>query len=182
MRPAVPLLAVVATGTLLALLGCSATPPPAWASGGARLALGDAHVRFDDNDVVLDRAGRVTVGGGWSFSLDVAGRVYDSDGDPAGVLLPDGHLVGNDETSLGRVGITNASPPGSETAWLSVSPGGDVVFFDADGDRHAGGHWTGCAGPVLRTCTLVTHLVALQRALVAQQSRMSFGVGVGIYR
>lgn len=169
--------------SLLCIFGCSSTPPAAWATGGSRLVLGNATWNVEAYDVTMDSKGRVTVGsGGGSFSIDVAGRVYDDDGDPAAVLLSDGNLVGNDEVSLGRVGVTNASPPGQETAWLTLSPSGDVVLFDADGERLSGGKWTGCAAAVLRTCTLVTHLVTLERAARAQRSGMSFGVGFGVYR
>jgi hypothetical protein len=146
------------------------------------LALGNATWNVEDYDVTMDNKGRVKAGSGGSFSIDAAGRVYDDDGDPAAVLLPDGTLVGNDDAHLGRVGVTNASPPGQETAWLTLSPSGDVVLFDADGERRSAGRWTGCTGPVLRTCTLVTHLVALEHAARAQRSGMSFGVGFGVYR
>lgn len=161
------------------IFGCGSKPPAAWASGGARLALGQAIWKLGEDDVTMDPSGRISVAGDTQFSIDAAGRVYDDDGDPAALLLPDGHVVGNDDVHLGRVGITNASPPGSETAWLTLSPAGEVVLFDADGERHAGGRWVGCTGGVLRTCTLVTHLVALSR-VAAERNRASLGVGIGV--
>jgi hypothetical protein len=180
MRGALSLLALasVVTG------GCASRPPAAWASGGSRLELADATWKFGDDAVTMDRSGHVTGGSVPSFSIDAVGRVYDEDGDPAALLLRDGNVVGNDDAHLGRVGVTNASPPGAEAAWLSVSPDGNVVLFEPDGERHSGGGWTGCGGPVLRTCTFITHLVALERAASLEQSRVSvgIGVGVGIYR
>src|SRR5690349_8803900 len=167
-------------GLALGLAGCAPTPPAAWATGGARLTLDEAHWE-GGGDVALHKDGRVTVDGDLAFSIDVAGRVYDDDGDPAAVLLPDGNVAGTDRSHYGRVGVTNASPPGSEVAWLSVTPDGAVTLYDLeDGDRRAAGRWTGCKGPVLRTCTFVTHLVVLARAAAAQRSSMSFGVGVGV--
>ena len=177
MRTALPLLVLALS--LSGIVGCSSKPPAEWASGGARLALGSAIWKLGEDDVTMDRSGRVVMAGDTQFSIDVAGRVYDDDGDPAAVLLPDGNVVGNDNVHLGRVGVTNASPPGAEAAWLSLSPGGDVILFDSDGARRSGGRWTGCTGAVLRTCTLVTHLVALSRA-AAQHNRMHGGVGVGV--
>jgi len=150
-----------------------------WASGGARLTLANASW-LDGGNVAMQADGRVTVDGDLSFSIDSAGRVYDDDGDPAAILLPDGNVAGTDNSHLGRVGITNASPPGEEVAWLSVMPDGVVTLYDPDGDRRAAGRWVGCNGPVLRTCTFVTHLVVLARAAAAQRSGMSVGVGVGI--
>jgi hypothetical protein len=178
-----PLSLLVLALSLFGIVACSSKPPAAWASGGARLALGNAIWKLGEDDVTMDRGGRVSMAGDTQFSIDVAGRVYDDDGDPAAVLLPDGNVVGNDNVHLGRVGVTNASPPGAETAWLTLSPGGDVILFDSDGERHSGGRWTGCTGAVLRTCTLVTHLALLSRA-TAEQNRTSvgLGVGVGIYR
>lgn len=175
---AVPLLLLMGS-SLLGLCGCGSKPPAEWASGGARLALGQATWKLGEDDVTMDPTGRISAAGEVQFSIDVAGRVYDDDGDPAALLLPDGHVVGNDDVHLGRVGVTNASPPGAETAWLTLSPAGDVVLFDADGERHSGGRWVGCNGPVLRTCTLVTHLVVLAR-VEAQRNRASVGVGIGV--
>lgn len=172
-------LSMLVGSLLFGASGCGSKPPAAWASGGARLALGQAAWKLGEDDVTMDPSGRISVAGDVQFSIDAAGRIYDDDGDPAALLLPDGHVVGNDEVHLGRVGITNASPPGSETAWLTLSPTGDVVLFDADGERHSGGRWVGCNGPVLRTCTLVTHLVALAR-VEAQRNRASVGVGIGV--
>ena len=68
----------------------------------------------------------------------------------------------------------------SGQAWLAVVPNGQVIYFDDDGTRSAGGLWTGCEGPAHRTCTLVTHLIALRSYMQRSQSGVSVGVGVGV--
>lgn len=123
--------------------------------------------------------GHVLVDGDLAFVIDRVGRVTDDDYDPFAVLLPDGQLIGTDDTYLGRLGVTNASPPGSVEAWLAVMPDGQVVYFDEDGQRSSGGTWRGCNGAVLRTCTLVTQLLAMQHYR-APRARVGVGVGVGV--
>jgi hypothetical protein len=164
--------------TLLAslLVGCAPHSPPRWAEGGAALALGSARWdRSGADPVELRPDGHVLLDGDLLFVIDAVGRVANDDYDPYAVLLPDGQLVGNDDISLGRIGVTNASPPGAVEAWLAVLPDGNVVYFDTDGERTAGGQWQGCNGPVLRTCTLVTQLLA-----VSSYRRMRTGVGIGV--
>ncbi len=162
------------------LLACAPSAPPRWAEGGAPLVLPAAHWNRGDSSAIDVRPdGRVLEDGGLLFVLDRVGRVVDSDYEPVALLFPDGHVVGTDDRLLGRVGVSNASPPGSGTAWLSVSPTGQVVYFDADGSRSDGGVWTGCDGPALRTCTYVTHLVAL-RSYVRREAGVGVGVGIGV--
>lgn len=171
---ALPQLALL--GALLA--GCSPTQPPRWVEGGARLTLGAAQWRRDGEDTVeLRPDGHVLVDGNLAFVVDSAGRVANDDYEPYAVLLPDGQLVGPDEVSFGRVGVTNASPPGALSAWLAVTPDGLVTYFDSDGERISGGAWQGCTGPVLRTCTLITQLVAIS---TYRARRVGIGVGVGV--
>jgi hypothetical protein len=59
-------------------------------------------------------------------------------------------------------------------------PDATVTFFDAEGDRESGGRWRGCVGPVLRTCTLITHLVALRNYRPPPEVGVGVGVGIGI--
>lgn len=164
---------------LVALLaGCTPSKPPRWAEGGSALAIGTA--RWADRDggpVELRANGQVLVDGDLAFVIDRVGRVTNADYDPWAVLQPDGELVGTDSQSLGRVGTTNASPPGQVEAWLAVTPDGRVTYFDADGERTAGGTWQGCVGPVLRTCTLVTHALVVQSY---RRGRSGVGVGIGV--
>jgi hypothetical protein len=121
----------------------------------------------------------VLIDGDLAFVLDRVGRVANDDYDPYAVLLPDGQLVGNDQLSLGRVGVTNASPPGAFEAWLAVTPDGRVTYFDTDGERTSGGVWHGCVGPAQRTCTLITQLLAVANYR-GTRSGVGIGVGVGV--
>ncbi len=113
------------------------------------------------------------------FFIDPAGRVTDEDREPVAILLPDGLVAGPDDTNLGRVGINNAAPPDAASAWLAVMPNGEVVLFDVNGDRRTDGAWTGCAGAMQRTCTLVTHMVALRNYRDPHQGP-SVGIGIGV--
>jgi hypothetical protein len=177
-----PVLAAIALASSLgALAGCSSTPPPQWQSGGAPLEVRAARWTMGNGATVdLRSDGKVVVDGSQAFSIDRAGRVFDTDNDPIAILLPDGNLVGPDDVYLGRIGIANASPPGRETAWVAVLPDGSVLRFDPDGDRSADGVWRGCEGGVHRACTLVTHLVELDRA-AASRGHVFVGVGFGLY-
>jgi hypothetical protein len=158
--------------------GCSPAQPPRWAAGGSRLTLGAAHWQRDGAAAVdLRPDGHVLVDGDLAFVIDAVGRVTNDDYEPYAILLPDGQLVGPDDVSLGRLGVTNASPPGAVEAWLAVTPDGRVTYFDSDGERNSGGVWQGCSGPLLRTCTLVTQLLAIANYRAA---RVGIGVGVGV--
>ncbi len=172
-----------AVAALLLLASCAPNEPPSWPQGGAHLALADA--RWDRADgsssVELRANGEVLDDGSLLFILDRVGRIVDPDYDPAGILLPDGLVRGTNNHPLGRVGVTNAAPPWSGTAWLSVQPDGSVTFFSEDGDREPGGRFYGCHGPILRTCTLVAHLVTMRRARPAERrAPVQFGVGMGV--
>lgn len=161
-------------------LGCAPAKPPRWAEGGSPLTLGAARwERESGGPVELRPGGEVLIDGDLAFVVDRVGRVTNSDYDPFAVLQPDGQLVGSDHTSLGRVGTTNASPPGGVEAWLAVTPDGRVTYFDPDGERSSGGTWRGCTGPVLRTCTLVTQLLAVQ-SYRGGHSGVGIGIGVGV--
>jgi hypothetical protein len=162
-----------------ALAGCAPVPPPRWAQGGAQLALPSARWERPDGDVIeLRPDGHVLEGGDLLFVVDRVGRVVDQDYEPLALLFPDGRLAGSEDRALGHVGIANAAPPDRHQAWLSVAPDGGVIYYDEDGERQSGGRWTGCGGPAHRTCTLVTHLVAVRS--YARRSSPGVGVGVGI--
>ena len=164
----------------LLLLACAPKNPPRWAEGGAQLAFANARWDRESGDpVVIQPDGHVLIDGDLTWVIDRVGRVTNDDYEPYAVLLPDGQLAGVDNTSLGRVGVTNASPPGAVEAWLAVMPDGRVTYFDPDGERSAGGTWRGCAGPMQRTCTLVAQLVALQNYR-GPRSGVGIGIGVGV--
>jgi hypothetical protein len=163
------------------LVGCVPSEPPRWAQGGARLVLPAAHwQRGGDDDIEIKPDGQVLEGGDLLFVIDVVGRVVDEDLEPVALLFPDGRVAGTDDFALGHVGISNAAPPGRATAWLAVRPDGSVMYFDEDGDRRAGGRWRGCSPPALRTCTLVTHMVAVRDYVRYADSGVSVGIGVGV--
>jgi hypothetical protein len=139
-----------------------------------------AEARWDrdgDDTVQILANGQVLEDGDPVLLVDRAGRVVDDDNDPVAILMPDGHLAGTDNTLLGQIGVANAAPPGSASAWLSILPNGQVLFFDSDGERKHGGVWQGCDGPQKRTCTLVTHVLAIRRL---RQRRSGPGVTVGV--
>jgi hypothetical protein len=165
----------------LAALSCAPSVPPRWAEGGAALLIQPAHWARGDEDVVdLRSNGQVLENGHLRFVIDRVGRVTDDEYEPFAVLLSDGNVVGTDDRALGYVGLSNASPPGSEQAWLSLQPDGSVLFFEPNGDRSVRGKWLGCDGPGRRACTLVTQIFALRNYRVAPSGGVTFGVGVGI--
>jgi hypothetical protein len=166
----------VATWTVIA--SCAPQTPPHWADGGAPLVIAAARWDLGDEIIEILPSGQVARDGEVLFAIDRVGRVVDDENDPVALLLPDGRLAGTDGI-LGRVGVNNASPPGATVAWLSLLPDGQVLFFDRDGDREPRGVWQGCAGPMRRTCTLVTHVVALQSEF-RRSSGAAMGVGVGV--
>lgn len=168
--------------SLVVLLNaCSSAPPlpPHWGEGGAPLELGPATWdRADDDPITIDAQGRIFEGQTFRFIVDERGRIADEDRNATAVLLPTGELIGRSGVYLGRIGVANASPPQRETAWLTVRPDGTVQQFSDDGERSLDGRWRGCEGARRRTCTLVTHLVALERY---RAGAPRFGVGVGIF-
>ena len=162
-------------------LGCTPSPPPQWAEGGAPLVIAAARWdRPDDDPIEIQADGRVLEGGDLRFVIDRIGRVKDDDGDAFAVLLPDGHLVGTDERALGYVGLNNATPPFADLAWLSLQPDGSVIFYEASGEPSRQGKWSGCAGPARRACTLVTQILVVRNFRAVQNNAVTFGVGMGV--
>ena len=166
---------------VLAALACSPKEPPSWPQGGAALAISPARWERGEDDPIEIRAnGQVVEDGDLLFVVDRAGRIVDAEHDPLGILLPDGRIVGTDDRVLGQVGVTNAAPPWSANAWIAVKPDGTVTHFGSDGDREALGRWEGCHGAALRTCTLVSHLVALREYNPTPEPGIGIGIGIGI--
>ncbi|HEX6767046.1 MAG TPA: hypothetical protein VF103_16230 [Polyangiaceae bacterium] len=165
----------------LLCLSCVPSKPAGWETGGAPLVIPAA--RWDrpgEDPVEIQANGRVLEDGDLVYVVDRVGRVTDDDYEAVAVLLPDGHLAGVDEHTLGQVGVSNASPPGQLQAWLSVRPDGTVVYYDSDGQLVSRGKWYGCNGPALRTCTLVTQMLTLRDTALRANSSVSVGVGVGV--
>lgn len=90
--------------------------------------------------------------------------MLDSNEHPYLLLAEKGHVGGADGWYRGRVGVNNATPGNKyqNQAWLSVASDGHVTLYQRDGEREEGGQWHGCDGPMLRTCTLVTHAILLR--------------------
>jgi hypothetical protein len=175
-----PVKSVVWLG-LVALFGCMPEPPARWAEGGSPLLLPDARWdRGQSDPIIIRRDGHVLQGDDLLFMLDAAGRVFDEDNEPVALLNDDGSIGGPDEVYLGRIGMQNASPPWSSTAWLRVRADGKVALYDSDGEAQYGGKWVGCEVPKTRACTLVTHLLALQAARRRQENDVQVGVGIGV--
>ncbi len=166
---------------LLSAAGCAPSAPPRWVEGGAPLVIGQAHWERPDEDAIdIQPDGRVLEGGRLRFVVDRVGRVTDDDYDAFAVMQPDGHVVGTDDRPLGYVGLSNATPPFSDHAWLSLQRDGRVVLYEPNGDHSEHGKWTGCDGPSRRTCTLVTQVLVMRNYRVVPASGVSFGVGVGV--
>jgi hypothetical protein len=165
----------------VSVVGCTPKAPPRWAEGGSLLFITPARWdRPDEDSIEIQPDGRVVEGGRLRFVIDRVGRVTDDDYEPFAVLEPDGHLVGTDDTALGYVGLSNASPPTGAQAWLSLQPDGRVVFFEPNGDRTTRGVWRGCDGAARRACTLVTQIFAVRNYRLQPTSGVTFGVGVGV--
>jgi hypothetical protein len=163
------------------VLGCAPHPPPRWAEGGAALVIGTARWdRGDDDPIEITADGQVLEDGDVILTVDRVGRVVDEDMEPVALLLPDGYLAGPDDVLLGRVGMSNASPPDRASAWLAVLPDGRVVRYDEEGEPSSDGTWRGCDGPKIRTCTLVTHVLAVRHYRSQPRGGVTFGVGVGV--
>jgi hypothetical protein len=166
---------------LLPALGCAPREPPNWADGGAPLAIAPARWERSNGDVVeITADGKVLEDGDLVYAVDRAGRVVDEDYEPVAILLPDGHVVGTDSVLLGRIGVSNGSPPHGGTAWFSILPDGNLVLFDSEGDRSYDGVWRNCDGAARRACALVTQIFALRRYEPYRRPGPSFGVGVGV--
>ena len=166
---------------LLLATSCAPSAPPRWAEGGAPLTITPARWERPDEDAVeIQPNGHVLEGGHLRFVVDRVGRVSDDDYEAFAVLLPDGHVVGTDDRALGYVGVSNATPPFSEQAWLSLQRDGRVIFYEANGDHSELGKWTGCDGAARRSCTLVTQMMIMRNYRVMHNGGASFGVGVGV--
>lgn len=142
------------------------------------MAIGPATWHREGDPIVLGADGKVTQDGDVLFVVDAAGRVFEDDGEPIAVVQPDGYLVGKDNTALGQLGPVTAAFPGTNQAWLSIGPRGEVTRYDTDGERSQAGYWDGCVGPVVRTCTLITHVIALREYI--ERPRVSVGIGFGM--
>ncbi len=179
-----------------ALPACSATPPAAWARGGAPLDVLPSRWVLRDGNVEIGPDGKVTINGEHELSIDRAGRVYDPDAKPVALLQMDGRVLGPDDAPLGFVGALSASLPGEQTAWLSIQPTGEVIQF-VEGARSTEGVWIGGCNYSWRSrhaCMLVSHIVGMRlrdrRSGATSRGRYPYGttpgygngIGIGVFR
>lgn len=165
------------------LSACQPPPPTYWNEGGARLTIPRASLNQQGADPVeIYPDGRVVQDGEVLYVLDRVGRVTDEDLEALALLLGTGQLVGSGDEYWGRIGLRNATPPWSALSWLRVTPKGRMLLFDETGAPMFAGQWTGCDGPGLRTCTLVSQLLTLEKVRRRQVSEMSVGVGFAVWQ
>lgn len=167
---------LVGAGSALLIMACTALPPR-WAEGGAPIEMTRARWDGPLGPVDLLEDGRVLINGEQVYLIDRVGRVADDEKEPVAVLQPNGVLAGTTRHTLGYLGDMSASPPGEQLAWLTIAPNGEVLRYDSDGNKFPSGVWTGCEGTKMRTCLLVTHLLALREE--ARKPRVGVGVGIG---
>jgi hypothetical protein len=177
------------------LLSCSSTPPADWARGGAIVDI--PYARWVRGDVTVDIQpdGKIFIDKDHTYTIDRAGRLYDIDQQPVALLEPDGSIVGPGNTPLGQVGSLYAARPGEATAWLTVTPAGEVIRYDQEGERITMGAWVGqCArsASAHEVCVFISHLLGTkfveeQRRRPGQPSYVpgvgftpGAGVGIGI--
>jgi hypothetical protein len=134
-----------------------------------------------DHDLIEIRDdGGVYEGDELMFTVDRVGRVVDDEYEPYALLVEEGLVRGTEDQTYGRVGLRNASGPRMDHAWLSVQPDGRVTYYDPDGEQHFGGKWRGCTGPMIRTCTLVTHIFLVRANRARRRSTPTIGIGIGV--
>lgn len=161
--------------------GCaSVAPPPRWAEGGGGLGWVPSVWQRDDERIEILPNGTVLRDGAVYLRLDPAGRVTDDEGEPVALFFADGQVAGSDDMPLGRVGMNSAAPPDRVSAWVTIAPNGVVVWFSSDGDTRIDGAWRGCHGQAKRACTLVTHMVGLERYRRNPEPSLGVGVGIGV--
>jgi hypothetical protein len=152
---------------LAALSACAPKPPVHWEQGGAPLILPNARWdRGSDDPIEIRSDGKVMEDGDLLMVVDRAGRIVDDDYEPIALLLPDGHVAGNDNELLGRVGHANAAPP--PAAWIAILPNGQALFSTKRRARRP----TGCEGPQKRTAS------TMHTTRAPLLSRRRSGVGV----
>ena len=143
-------------------LACASSPSPRWQHGGAALATGTAYWSREDSTVELRPSGEVFIEDELVFRFDRSGRITDAQGERVAVLMPDGYLIAedDDEDKLAWVGAGASFIGAEHEPGVYVFPTGQVFVADKDGEWFGGGQWAYCDGPLLWTCTLVTHVIA----------------------
>jgi hypothetical protein len=141
-----------------------ASSSPRWQQGGAPTRLDAAYWSRQKSTIELRPSGEIIEDDTLLFRLDRSGRVSDAQGEPVAVLQSDGWLVAEDDTPLGFIGPGASFRADQSTPTVRVLPSGDAVIIDRAGRWLPAGRWDYCQGSMLRTCTLVTHVVAARDA------------------
>jgi hypothetical protein len=148
-------LVLVVGSVVLASAACANGPSPRWQTGGAAIPVDAAYLARSSSTIELRPSGDVMQDDTLLFRVDRQGRVSDAEGRPVAVLGADGWLVAeSDGAPLGFIRPGSASNA-SQTEWIRILPTGEASVA---GTRL--GKWDYCTGAMLRTCTLVTHVIA----------------------
>lgn len=153
---------------------CGASTSPRWQQGGAPTPLDSAYWSRKDSIIELRPTGEIIEQDTVLFRVDRAGRVSDAEGKPVAVLQSDGWLVAEDETIVGWIGPGTSFRADRQTPLVHVYASGDAVVADGEGAWLPAGRWDYCDGAMLRTCTLVAHMVAAR-----DRARARTGSGSG---
>ena len=154
-------------------IACASTPPPRDVAT-PRLTLGQA--AWDPlvgERIEIRPNGNIYEGDKLVLMIDAEGRVFNAWGRPLAQISEDGYVFGPDELNFGQVGPQHASFDNGHV-WFSIARDGQVTFMGTDGKRTPGGVWHGCDGPMLPTCTAVTHALALRAYLRRPSSGEKF--------
>jgi len=141
---------------------CASNPPPRWQEGGAHLEVRNASWKRRESTVELKPNGEVVEDEELVFRVDGSGRVSDAKGEPVAVLMPDGQLVGVDDSQLGWVGGGSSFVGKDRAPGVYMFPTGEVLAADEDGEWAVDGQWADCYGHLFWTCTLVSHVIAVR--------------------
>lgn len=119
-----------------------------------------AYFSHASSTIELRPSGEVMEGDGLLFRIDARGRVSDENGKPVAVLQRDGWLVAEiDGNVLGWIGDGTALAADRSTERVRILPSGDARV-----NGQPAGRWDHCTGALLRTCTLVTHVIAARES------------------
>ncbi|WP_437669907.1 hypothetical protein [Sorangium sp. So ce131] len=198
------LLCVVAIAALShSLVACrmGLAPPSEWADGGAPMQIPDAMWEISKEDriviysngmvswngrhvLTVDHRGRVSAellpGEQWPFqygSTESAARdASDIQTKPYALMMPDGRLIGPNDSLWGVIEVSKAWLKEDASVWISIGPSGEVAYYDGEDEEEApvfAGTWRGCGvTPWTQwTCTLVTYLFRVSNKLASNSMR-----------
>jgi hypothetical protein len=113
------------------------------------------------------------------FRIDRAGRLSDAAGKPVAVLVTDGNLVAEDDSLVGWIGAGSSFLADRKTPSVRLLPSGDASFTLSQGAWQSAGRWEYCQGAMLRTCTLVMHVIAARDRQLIASGKTRSGASLG---